>query len=672
MAMKKFMKNLMLVAVAAMGFTACSEVIDENVAPEKQTKTISVVSDITRTTLNNDRTQLVWAEGDTFGAFTDAGDINIVSSAYPADFTLEVAADATAIYAYYPYYSGNDSKTATEMSVGIQGTQYQDAAGVLASYMPMVARGTINDDNTVNLAFEPYGCVIAFNIYGGTSETEKVTSIKFTGNNQKTSGFTYTFDLTDESSVFEPSYAYTRLNLNADAQFVPNGTKPDVASKFENAAYMVVAQAEYAEGVEIVIETTENTYTLVSEGVIDCTSCYKTININLAKIETAPETPEATLADGNYILAVKNGDSGYLAMAGTHNSTNKRKDGIDITASFSAESMTTSDETIIWTLSKRAEGGYFLTYEGNYLCGSSSENIAKTEATEHYVDITDNGNGTFTITSSEIDGRSLAHNNDAKGFAFYKASTAEGSNYLNDFYFVPATFEATPSIESCTVTIASAECEGEVAITSKYITETIVAETDAEWLAVEMRGNATLYYVAEANAGEERTATVTLTANGASATVTFTQAKKAESTGEPVIKTHDFTNIDGFSTWTNSYKEHVVEYDEATVTFKSANRQSGTITDMPVTKGQDVTLVAKNGATIQSAAFTCKQWTTKTQTITLYYSVDGGQTYNTTNVTSSNFSIEVAELPVGTNAIKIGFSSSNQIGIQSAEITYLM
>ena len=670
MAMKKFMKNLMLVAVAAMGFTACSEVIDESVAPEKQTKTISVVSDITRTTLNNDRTQLVWAEGDTFGAFTDAGDINIVSSAYPADFTLEVAADATAIYAYYPYYSGNDEKTATEMSVGIQGTQYQNAAGVLASYMPMVARGTINDDNTVNLAFEPYGCVIAFNIYGGTSETEKVTSIKFTGNNQKTSGFTYTYDLTDENSVFEPRYDYTLLNLNADAQFVPNGTKPEVASEFENAAYMVVAQAEYAAGVEIVVTTTEKTYTLVSEGVIDCTSCYKTININLAKIETAPE---ATLAEGNYILAVKNGDSGYLAMAGTHNSNSNRKDAIDITASFSAESMTTSEETIIWTLAKRAEGGYFLTYEGNYLYGSSSSNFAKTEATEHFVDITDNGDGTYTITSSKAGGKSLAHNNDALGFAFYKASTAEGDGYLNDFYFVPATFEAIPSIESCSVKIASAECEGTVAITSKYITEDIVAETDAEWLVVEMTDNATLYYVAEANEGEERTAVVTLTANGASATVTFTQAKKVESTGEAVTKTHDFTNIDGFSDWTTSYMEHVVEYDEATVTFTKANRQTGTITDMPVTKGQDVTLVAKNGATIQSAAFTCQQWTTKAQTITLYYSVDGGQTYASTGVTSSNFSIEVAELPVGTNAVKIGFSSSsNQIGIQSAEITYLM
>ena len=535
MAMKKFMKNLMLVAVAAMGFTACSEVIDESVAPEKQTKTISVVSDITRTTLNNDRTQLVWAEGDTFGAFTDAGDINIVSSAYPADFTLEVAADATAIYAYYPYYSGNNEKTAAEMSVGIQGTQYQDAAGVLASYMPMVARGTINDDNTVNLAFEPYGCVIAFNIYGGTSETEKVTSIKFTGNNQKTSGFTYTFDLTDENSVFEPRYDYTLLNLNADAQFVPNGTKPEVASEFENAAYMVVAQAEYAAGVEIVVTTTEKTYTLVSEGVIDCTSCYKTININLAKIETAPE---ATLAEGDYILAVKNGDSGYLAMAGTHNSNGNRKDGIDITASFSAESMTTSEETIIWTLAKRAEGGYFLTYEGNYLYGSSNNNIANTEATEHYVDITENGDGTYTITSSEAGGKSLAHNNNALGFAFYNASTAEGSNYLNDFYFVPATFEAIPSIESCTVKIASAECEGTVAITSKYITENIVAETDAEWLTVEMTDNETLYYVAAANEGEERTATVTLTANGAEATVTFTQA---EYTDPSQVKTYTFT-----------------------------------------------------------------------------------------------------------------------------------
>lgn len=133
--------------------------------------------------------------------------------------------------------------------------------------------------------------------------------------------------------------------------------------------------------------------------------------------------------------------------------------------------------------------------------------------------------------------------------------------------------------------------------------------------------------------------------------------------------TYDFTQIEGFSGWGNTYEEHVVDYSDATVTFASANKQTGTITNQPVTKGGDVTLVLTDGSTMSSATFVCTQWGTKTQTITLHYSTDGGQTYTSTGVTSTNFTITDNNLPAGTNAVKITFSnSSNQVGIASASI----
>ena len=135
--------------------------------------------------------------------------------------------------------------------------------------------------------------------------------------------------------------------------------------------------------------------------------------------------------------------------------------------------------------------------------------------------------------------------------------------------------------------------------------------------------------------------------------------------------THDFTKI-SFTGWTNSYAAHTVEYDQATVTFASASKQTGTITNMPVTKGGAVTLVAKNAATIKSAKFVCKQWTTKSQTITLKYSTDGGKTFTSTGVTSSNFTISKDNLPENTDAVQITFNStSNQVGIESATIVYV-
>lgn len=142
--------------------------------------------------------------------------------------------------------------------------------------------------------------------------------------------------------------------------------------------------------------------------------------------------------------------------------------------------------------------------------------------------------------------------------------------------------------------------------------------------------------------------------------------------GEDV--TYDFSEISGFSDWSTSYTKHEVAYDEATVTFASANRQTSTITDVPVTKGGDVTLVLNDDYSnyaITSVTFNCTQWGSKTQTITLHYSADGGTTYSSTGVTSSDFTISSSSLPAGTNAVKITFSStSNQVGIASVSFTY--
>ena len=141
---------------------------------------------------------------------------------------------------------------------------------------------------------------------------------------------------------------------------------------------------------------------------------------------------------------------------------------------------------------------------------------------------------------------------------------------------------------------------------------------------------------------------------------------------EEIIVTYDFSDIPEFDAWGTSYSSHEVEYREATVTFENANHQSsGTlITDIPVTKGDDVFVVMNNATQyIKEATFVCRQWGTKTQTITLSYSTNGGSSYTSTGTTSTNFTISNNNLPAGTNAVKISFSnSSNQVGIESCTI----
>lgn len=125
----------------------------------------------------------------------------------------------------------------------------------------------------------------------------------------------------------------------------------------------------------------------------------------------------------------------------------------------------------------------------------------------------------------------------------------------------------------------------------------------------------------------------------------------------------------GSTGWTSTYTNHTVDTDVATVLLAQSNKQSSNITDIPVTKGNPVTVTFKEGIIPSYIKFVFRQWTTKAQTATLYTSVDGTN-FTSTNISSSNFSLE-GELASNVVAAKVQFSStSNQIGIQSIEITY--
>ncbi|MCF0182412.1 MAG: hypothetical protein HUK11_09225 [Muribaculaceae bacterium] len=147
----------------------------------------------------------------------------------------------------------------------------------------------------------------------------------------------------------------------------------------------------------------------------------------------------------------------------------------------------------------------------------------------------------------------------------------------------------------------------------------------------------------------------------------------------PTTVTYDFTQIEGFSKWGNSYSKHVVEYDAAAVTFEGASRQTTTITDCPVIKGAPVT-VALNSSdkNIVSVSANFMQWTTKAKTVTLNTSTDG-ENFTATSTTASApkessaqpFSISTTTLGDGVKAIQFTFdNASNQVGFVSVTITY--
>ena len=145
---------------------------------------------------------------------------------------------------------------------------------------------------------------------------------------------------------------------------------------------------------------------------------------------------------------------------------------------------------------------------------------------------------------------------------------------------------------------------------------------------------------------------------------------KTEGSGGSSTGTYNFADMDNFSDWGTSYSQHTHTFsDGAFVDLASANHSTATIDNMPVSKGGNVIFKAPTGSTISALTFTCKQWTTKTQTITLHTSTDG-ENYTKTSTTSSNFTLTANGLS-NVVAVKFTFSSSsNQVGYNSLSVTY--
>lgn len=137
-------------------------------------------------------------------------------------------------------------------------------------------------------------------------------------------------------------------------------------------------------------------------------------------------------------------------------------------------------------------------------------------------------------------------------------------------------------------------------------------------------------------------------------------------------ETFNFVNwgFNGASDWNTEYSARTVKGTIATVKFASANKNSSTITECPVTKGGNITVTLNDTITynITGVTLTLKQWGNNTQTVTLSTSTDGS-TFTRTDIKSSKFTLSTDSLSA--KAIRFSFSNTKkQVGVQSIKITY--
>lgn len=126
-------------------------------------------------------------------------------------------------------------------------------------------------------------------------------------------------------------------------------------------------------------------------------------------------------------------------------------------------------------------------------------------------------------------------------------------------------------------------------------------------------------------------------------------------------------HTDFLNDWTNSYEKRTLAYEgEFSIAFSSADKNSSTITDMPVSKGGEATLTSL--IPMSKIEFGFKQWVSKSNTASLY--IDGGSTA----VDSADFldgfsSVSyVSDSPFFT--AKVDWSNNNQVGWEYVYIEY--
>ena len=135
--------------------------------------------------------------------------------------------------------------------------------------------------------------------------------------------------------------------------------------------------------------------------------------------------------------------------------------------------------------------------------------------------------------------------------------------------------------------------------------------------------------------------------------------------------THHFSTGEGFefpTGWGGSYAEHEISYTDDKVHFASASKQSSNITDRPVVKEGPISLILTNSHKLISAVrFDYSQWTTKVPTLTMKYSTDGGENYSDFDpvVSTTDFALQVLDLPEGVNAIQVIGTADKQTGLTS-------
>ena len=649
---------------AVLGFVGCSNVDEQGgtnndtPAPAEYQLTINATAHepATRVVISGDKTngfETSWEVGDLLGVFTDtdavdASDRTKRTYNYYLNATT-VNSDGTAVfseklysgtyagvndlYAYYPYKlalatANNYASTTTFEDVKCQ-IPAEQAMTESGSYDPtaayMVARPSTIDLSKskaveTTMTFRHLNCFVNLSTKSvtadGVSGDEVVNSIAMT-----VAGKTLAGD-------FELNLADGSTNFTSTSETITVAV-PDGTTLADLSAWLVVNpfSLESSDELELVITTNKNTITKTITGKTINFAIKNVITLNLAIDNTCtvePFTASNLFADGTYVIADDTNKT--LMIPGTQNNYRGNAAYTTIPATVSAEqawiltSVGNPSENL-YTI-QSAESNKYLAYSGSDNHAYLNDSFDETKATM-LIEATSGG----YLVKHNATKRMLSYNTKSPRFAFY---SNDGQSEI--LTLVPVTVATTISVTSANaITTNPAATDGTISYSLIYGEDgaKVSATSSASWLTVGEITSTSVAYSIAANTDAERTATITLSYEGAE-DVTISVTQKAQSL---TITSATDINVAAEANSTLSVAYTLVAADDdAAITAESS---AAWLTIGNITSTSVAYSVSENTSTEERTATITLSYGTLTQEVTVNQSGVGSATEYTVVYTPS-------------------------------------
>ncbi len=516
--MKNIFKSLMLVAVAAMGFTACqNEGVEEAVRPNEPAEVVMTITadvDATRTWIDEANGKVQWSESDALKVIENSKNYRTTTNTTITDgkakFTVSFAEDTTSeSFTYNAVYPATavveddaDKVDNTKVKVILKDAQKPTATSFDPTADILVSKQIVADaqPTELNMQFKRLVAIGKMTLTNLDNDAQ-ISKVTFTAPEGKVlAGRNYVDATTGVVSQYGYHGATNKLTLSYDEAIATR----DI--------YFTCNPFEMAGGDVFSVEIVCGDYTYTREVTIPAERSLAftegdltTFTVNMAE---ATKEDSFVFPDGEYAIIAVN-DGTYYAMTNVDNgASTKRLNQQVVTYDGTATSFVTVESSLKWTITA-VEGGYTIQdVNDQYLSWTSGNSsfLSDTSFTLNIAPIKDSNK--YYITAND-GARYLSKNTSNAYFAFYG-----NTSQIADLFIVPYEADTTPRFEVTPNTDQSIEAAGgDIQFTVTTYNGAVVSATssDTSWLTIDNTFKAT---AAENTNEEGRSATITFSAEG--------------------------------------------------------------------------------------------------------------------------------------------------------------